>query len=107
MAIAGNHLHLIIQPESRRSYQRFIRGATGVLARFMFRSLPIALCARRRFWESRPFTRIVRWGRDFCGVKNYLMKNRLDLIGMTREDSSRMLITIAALRGKFRYRDPP
>lgn len=108
LAIAGNHLHFIIQPSSRKNYRQFIRGVSGVLARLMLRDGRLAsLCAHRRFWEARPFTRIVRWGRDFNTVVNYLMKNRLDLIGMSREASSQMLSLIDSLREQRRNRAPP
>ena len=34
-----------------------------------------------RFWDARPFTRIVEWGRDFNRVSDYLLQNSLEAIG--------------------------
>jgi REP element-mobilizing transposase RayT len=79
-ANAGNHLHLIIQPRSRKGYQAFIRAMTGLLAR-------LALKAERgrgkglRFWDARPFTRILEWGRDFREACGYVLKNFLEAEG--------------------------
>ena len=95
IAIPSDHIHAIIQPKSRAAYRRFIRAVTGILARFFWR---IGIRLRRRFWLGRPFTRIVSWGRDFTGVVRYLLKNRLDLLGMSRADSTRMIKEIVKLR---------
>ena len=29
-----------------------------------------------RFWDARPFTRLIAWGRDYRHIKNYMDKNR-------------------------------
>ncbi|MEQ1666451.1 MAG: hypothetical protein ABL927_13865, partial [Bdellovibrionales bacterium] len=34
-----------------------------------------------KFWDQRPFTRIVEWGRDFKNACSYLMQNSLEAIG--------------------------
>lgn len=108
-ANAGNHLHLIVSPHSRRSFKRFIRASTGLIARKTLgaeRNSPWRKPSRdrsgavltdtarspTRFWDARPFTRIVTWGRDYSGVKNYLELNRVEVATGLDRDSARGLL---------------
>lgn len=76
----GNHLHLIVLPRSRQSFAKFIRTISGLIAR-------IALDAERgnahgkKFWDARPFTRILDWGRDYRNACAYVLKNTLEVMG--------------------------
>lgn len=79
-AIAGNHLHLIVLPRSRAAYAGFVRAIAGILARLVLG------CERGRakglkFWDSRPWSRIVSWGRDFLEVCAYVFQNKLEATG--------------------------
>lgn len=89
-ANSGNHLHLILLPKSRVAFRNFIRAITGLIAR-------IVLKAERgkarteadehvekstsRFWDARPFSRILEWGRDYQNVCWYLLQNTLEATG--------------------------
>jgi REP element-mobilizing transposase RayT len=79
-ANGGNHLHLIVLPESRAAFQGFMRAITGVIAR-------LTLKAERgsakgiQFWDKRPFTRVVEWGRDYNRACRYLLQNVLEAYG--------------------------
>jgi hypothetical protein len=79
-ANSGNHLHLVIKPISRRAFKAYIRTISGLIAR-------ITLGAEKgkalglKFWDARPFTRIVEWGRDYKNVCNYVLQNTLEAIG--------------------------
>lgn len=70
----GNHLHLVVRLGKQRSFPSFIRSVTGLIARHV-------LGAERgrargvRFWQARPFTRIVSWGRDYIRLRGYMAKN--------------------------------
>ena len=76
----GNHLHLVIKLDrstllaGRRAFHSFIRSVTGLIARHV-------LSAERnhargiKFWQARPFTRLVSWGRDYNRVHRYMAKN--------------------------------
>lgn len=92
----GNHLHMVLRIKNLFLYDRFIRSVTGLIARHVTRrerargrkflslaelikkesGLSSQLSNTRRFWEARPFTRLIAWGRDFNYVKNYMDKNR-------------------------------
>ncbi len=79
-ANSGNHLHLVILPRSRPAFQAFIRAVSGLIARITLkvergRALGI------RFWDARPFTRILAWGRDFRRTSDYLLRNTLEALG--------------------------
>ncbi len=119
---AGNLLHLVIRVPSRRLYLRFIRASSGLIARRVLgkerkRSCTTArgytsggsgvrdayeISSRRRvkFWEGRPFTRIVSWGKEYKILKNYLMINRIETIGMDRVSVRRMLKKIEEFKIK-------
>lgn len=79
-ANSGNHLHLILLPKSHHGFNAFIRGISGLIAR-------ITLGVKRgralgvKFWDSRPYTRIVEWGREFKTVCAYVRQNTLEATG--------------------------
>lgn len=89
----GNHLHLVLRIKpghavgasastQRRATKRphsnfvpFIRAVTGLIARHVLgaeKGSPKDI----QFWQARPFTRIISWGRDWDHIKNYMGKNR-------------------------------
>lgn len=76
----GNHLHLVMRLDratplaGRRAFCSFIRAVTGLIAR------QVMGAERNRgqgikFWQARPFTRLVSWGRDFNTLSRYMLKN--------------------------------
>jgi hypothetical protein len=107
IANAGNHLHMVIKVSGREAYKRFIRSVSGLIIRKSFgleRGLAAAQglatsagASRKSLWDARPYTRIVSWGRDYNGLKRYLMMNRLDLLGIPREVSSPMIKSAEAI----------
>jgi hypothetical protein len=89
-ANASNHLHLVLKAPSRRSLRAFLKSVCGLIARKVTgaeRGSP----SGDRFWDARPFSRVVAWGRDFSGLKNYLHLNRVEALGFTRHESRGML----------------
>ncbi len=77
----GNHLHLVILTPSDQAYQRFIRAVTGKIVmglQTLFRK------KLKGFWDHRPFSRVIVWGKDFAGIADYVLQNTLDVIGMKR-----------------------
>ncbi len=91
LAIASNHIHLLISFKSRRKYFDCIRRITGLIARLMLKKERGLACknqtdqARRQnklgFWSQRPFTRVVKWGKDYKIIFNYIEKNILEALG--------------------------
>jgi REP element-mobilizing transposase RayT len=81
-ANSGNHLHLLIRPPRKREQcAGFIRAITGLLAR-------LVLAAERgkkrglKFWDKRPFSRIVLWGKPFKACARYVIQNILEATGL-------------------------
>ncbi len=88
VAVASNHIHILVQLRSRRQLIAWIRGLTGVLARLMLgaekgkaKLIENKNGKQDHFWNLRPFTRVVFWGRDCTGVENYIGRNILEAIG--------------------------
>jgi len=50
------------------------------------------------FWDDRPFTRIVSWGRDFDRLATYLQVNRQESVGFDRVTAREMLAKIKKLQ---------
>jgi REP element-mobilizing transposase RayT len=79
-ANAGNHLHLLVLAPTRPAFKAYLRALTGIVARITL-SAQRGSAQGKKFWDARPFTRIVEWGRDFRGVAGYLLRNTLEAIG--------------------------
>lgn len=102
-ANAGNHLHLVLKAPTRRSLKTFLRAVTGLIARKVTgRERGVAVdpteatsrsvdASRTGFWDARPFSRIVSWGKDFTVLQNYLHLNRLEAVGFSRHESRGIL----------------
>jgi hypothetical protein len=80
LANAGNHLHLVILPRSRRAFSAFVRAISGLIARAVLK-VQRGHAKGLKFWAQRPFTRIVSWGREYREVCNYLLQNTLEALG--------------------------
>ncbi|HEX4924735.1 MAG TPA: transposase [Bdellovibrionales bacterium] len=79
-ANAGNHLHLTVLPRSRAAFNGFIRAITGLIARTVL-GTERGAGKGLQFWDQRPFTRILEWGREFKQVTAYLRQNTLEALG--------------------------
>lgn len=79
-ANSGNHLHFILLPVSRTAFMRFIRSISGVIAR-MTLGVQRGKALGLKFWDARPFTRILEWGRDYRRACDYLKQNILEALG--------------------------
>jgi REP element-mobilizing transposase RayT len=115
-ANAGNHLHFVLKAPSRRALRGFLKAVCGLIARKVTgaergiaqsssdskaKRLPQTISSisdtststsrSDSLWDARPFSRVVSWGRDFVGVKNYLHLNRVEAIGFSRHESRGML----------------
>lgn len=91
-ANVGNHLHLHIRLSRISGYNRFIRAVTGSIAMAVTGSSRWSNSKNRKlkFWDLRPFTRIVIGSRDFSNVKNYIRINQLEGMGYPRTAARQM-----------------
>ncbi len=79
-ANSGNHLHLIILPRSREAFHAFIRAISGLIARLVL-GVERGNSKGMKFWDTRPFTRLLEWGRDFKVACGYVLQNQLEALG--------------------------
>ncbi|MBK7890839.1 MAG: hypothetical protein IPJ84_08335 [Bdellovibrionales bacterium] len=75
---AGNHLHITLKLSKQFLWKGFISGITGGIARALGFKRD---STRQGFWNSRPFTRMIAWGRDYNVVKDYHVLNQLEADG--------------------------
>lgn len=83
-ANVGNHLHLVLKFSNRRRYKPFICALTGAIARTVIQQSSGTLEKIDKFWDFRPFSRIVEGLRAFQILRDYLLINRLQGSGMNR-----------------------
>ena len=69
--IVSNHIHLALGFDNKLAYQNFSRALNGVLAK----TLKIK-------WISRPYTRIISWGREFKNLCEYVERNHFESVGL-------------------------
>jgi REP element-mobilizing transposase RayT len=104
MANVGNHLHLQIKLSNRFSYRPFIRAVTGAIAMAITgrnrwslegnsrqprastlgrslapsRTAAQQLIGQERFWDYRPFTRLVESFKALLNLRDYMRINQLE-----------------------------
>ncbi len=84
LAIVGNHLHMQIKLGNRYSYFPFIRAITSAIAMAVTGASRWKKLANR-FWDYRPFTRVVQSRRAFLNLRDYIRINQLEGSGHSRE----------------------
>lgn len=83
LANAGNHLHLHVQLTNRQLYRPFIRAVTAAIAMAVTGASRWKKSAAR-FWDARPFSRIVHGFRARLTLRDYLHVNELEGQGLSR-----------------------
>ncbi len=87
-ANVGNHIHLEIQLTNRHTYKPFIRAVTAAIA------MKITGVSRwkskedvgiNKFWDLRPFTRVVVGWNARLSLKDYIKVNHLEAKGFKRD----------------------
>jgi len=102
VANVGNHLHMQIKLSNRYTYAPFIRAVTSAIAMAVTgrsrwsqgeeRNLSRSQNHRRlKFWDYRPYTRIVRGLRAVLTLQDYIQVNKWEGEGLGR-DQSRMIV---------------
>lgn len=94
LANVGNHLHFQLKLGNRRQWNPFIRALTASIAMAVTgasRWRPIKQAAKDRFWDYRPFTRVVQSWRGFLKLRDYIRVNQLEGAGY-RRNTARMIL---------------
>ena len=79
-AVVDNHLHLALLAPSRSALNAFFRSITGVIARRVLRAQK-GQAKGVKFWDGRPYSRILTWGRELQNVIAYIERNSLEASG--------------------------
>jgi hypothetical protein len=91
----GNHLHLLIHAPNAEMQRNFIRTIAALIAREITGAKKGSPAAIKQFWDGRPFSRLVPWGRAFQAILNYLSLNSLEAIGFTKSGAREYLATMS------------
>ena len=102
MAVVSNHIHIVVKGKHRRDLQNFFRVVAGHIAQEILRKFPILPGEQDRrggapttglrttktrekenkFWQTRIYSRVVSWGREYLRVKKYVIQNTLEALGL-------------------------
>ena len=77
---AGDHLHLLIRLKNRSSFAPFIRALSGMIALQVTRANKLTKL-KEKFWDYRPWTRILELKKAYSLAKDALIQNHLAAIG--------------------------
>lgn len=96
-SIVSNHIHIIFRARRRWQYRAFVCVITGQIAQTIMGNLSFKNFLKQlegegvrqerrqhkeqQFWDHRPFTRILDWGRDFRTCMRYVRQNTLESLG--------------------------
>jgi REP element-mobilizing transposase RayT len=100
LANVGNHLHFHVKLGSRYTYKQFIRAVTSAIAMAItgmsrWKKLDI------KFWDYRPFTRIVQSFRALLTLKDYIEINKLEGLGASRDEARYLVKDMKARPWKY------
>jgi len=96
-ANSGNHLHLVIQAPSKMHLNSFLRAFSGRVAQIVQgeKLEKSRKSFKEMFWEARPYSRLVSWGKDLKGLLRYIGINATEtVLGISRETTQKMFAEI-------------
>lgn len=79
-SINSNHLHLLLRAKTKDDLSGFLKALSGLIVRKVTGSQK-GNSLKAKFWDQRPFSRIVSFGRDFRNVVKYIGMNMNESIG--------------------------
>jgi REP element-mobilizing transposase RayT len=77
-ANVGSHVHLLVRARRRDGFQAFLRSFAGIVARKVTGASRGRPLPGGRFWRGLAWSRIVNWGRDYWGIRNYIFRNLIE-----------------------------
>jgi REP element-mobilizing transposase RayT len=87
IANVGTHLHIHMQLKNRLAYKPFIRAVTAAIAMAVTGASRWSKIPKMKFWDRRPFTRIIIGRRAFLNIKEYIKINALEALGFNRTNA--------------------
>lgn len=86
-ANVGNHIHALVKIPNRQVYLRWIRKLTARIA-CLATGAKKGTRSEGKFWDFRPYTRIVKGWRGFKIARDYVYLNHLEAIGVVFRKTS-------------------
>ena len=90
----SNHLHLHLKFASRALYLKFVRSLTAAIAMAVTGASKLksvkSILGAKRFWDYRPFTRVVRSLRAYRTLQDYISLNQLEAAGAIPKREGRL-----------------
>jgi len=82
-ANVGNHFHLLVMATYRLGFINFLRAVSGLVARIVLGAERGSrrLKTKTKFWDQRPWTRVISTWNDFLNVKKYVELNFNEAMG--------------------------
>ncbi len=92
-ANVGNHLHLHVKLHNAHLYKAWIRGLSSGLAMISMglEGLRQLKDKKQKFWDQRPFSRVIQSFRHFLKTKSYLEVNILEGMGIPRIEAELLI----------------
>ncbi len=89
----GNHLHLHVKLHNSHLYRAWIRGLSSGLAMISMglEGLRQLKDKKQKFWDQRPFSRVILNFRHFLNTKSYVEVNVLEGMGMPRLEAELLI----------------
>jgi REP element-mobilizing transposase RayT len=86
IAVAHNHIHLLVHGKTPQALAKFLKSFAGVMAKRMrkwaeAKGKGLKLNPKQSFWSARPYSTLVRFGKHLRNVLKYLEKNRQEALG--------------------------
>jgi REP element-mobilizing transposase RayT len=95
LANVGNHLHIHLKLSSRFTYPAFIRAITSAITMTVTgcnKHEPLKKKASDRFWDHRPFTRVIVGGyKALAYMRDYMLINQLEGLGVNQSEARLLL----------------
>ncbi len=92
LANVGNHLHFHLKLSNRNTYKPFIRAISAAIAMAASNTSRWTKSLKdkgiKKFWDYRPFTRIIEGLRAFVGLGDYIKINQLEGLGLPKHQAT-------------------
>jgi REP element-mobilizing transposase RayT len=80
LSIVDNHFHVLARLKTRQQFLGFLRSVSGLIARALL-GTERGSARGIKFWDARPFTRIVEMGRAYSGLRKYILSRAVSALG--------------------------
>ena len=103
LANVGNHLHFHIKLSNRFTYVKFIRAVTAAIAMAVTgRSRWNSQVWSGKFWDYRPFTRVLQSYQEYLNLNDYIQINAWEGLSIARTRAVYFMQAVASVRDTIR-----